>query len=202
MTPSDWSPDGTKIIGVCRNLPDTGRAGVCEVASTPNSKVRVVYGNSSSDFYSAWYSPNGRWISVVERTADQNALDWTGAIAVIPVSGGPLVRVTDGRWNDEKPRWSADGRVLYFVSTRGGFVNVWARRFNPDAGVPEGEPYPVTDFSDLHRYVPTDMGRLEISIAGNTIYLPLTEMSGTIWSLEGLGRKTIGARPMLRAAAN
>ena len=43
---------------------------------------------------------------------------------VVPVSGGPWTRITDNNHWDDKPRWSPDGRTVYFVSRRGGFFNV------------------------------------------------------------------------------
>ena len=55
--------------------------------------------------------------------------------------------MTDGESWDDKPRWSPDGRLIYFVAGRGGFFNVWGVGFLDAAkGKPVGKPFAVTSF--------------------------------------------------------
>ena len=49
-------------------------------------------------------------------------------------------------WAD-KPLWSADGRLIYFVSQAGGLGNVWGVEFDPIAGRPVGRPFQLTNFA-------------------------------------------------------
>jgi WD40-like Beta Propeller Repeat len=44
--------------------------------------------------------------------------------------GGPWIPVTDGTHWDEKHRWSPDGKIIYFVSARSGFYNVFGVHFD------------------------------------------------------------------------
>ena len=55
--------------------------------------------------------------------------------------------MTDGSARDDKTRWSADGRLLYFLSTRGGLANVWAVEMDAATGTPKGQPFAVTQFN-------------------------------------------------------
>jgi Tol biopolymer transport system component len=52
----------------------------------------------------------------------------------------------DHEWPD-KPRWSPDGRTLFFLSRRpASFFNLRAIRFDPERGRPVGDAMPVTNF--------------------------------------------------------
>jgi Tol biopolymer transport system component/DNA-binding winged helix-turn-helix (wHTH) protein len=184
--PVDWSKDDSHLLGSCQPAATLGFS-VCTMPVRPNSSPEIIASERDREFFSPHYSPNQRWISTVERPFPR-ARDWTGGITVIPVSGGARIRLTDGNWNDEKPRWSSDGRAIYFVSNRGGFLNVWGRRFNPDLGKPEGELFQVTRFDDPGRLLPTDMTQVEISTSGNRIFLPITDVAATVWSLDGADR--------------
>src|SRR5262249_1591932 len=76
-------------------------------------------------------SPNGRWI-VFEAVA--NSPNPESTLYVVSASGGAWTRITDSKQWDDKPRWSPDGRTIYFVSRRGGFFNVWGIHFDPAVG--------------------------------------------------------------------
>jgi Tol biopolymer transport system component len=45
---------------------------------------------------------------------------------------------------DWSPAWSPDGRFIYFVSDRGGSMNLWRIEVDEVSGRPRGEPEPVT----------------------------------------------------------
>ena len=76
------------------------------------------------------------------------------AVYAVQARGGEWIPITQGIYWDDKPRWSPDGRVLYFTSARRGFVNVWARRFDPDRGEAIGEAFAVThDFAPKEREI-------------------------------------------------
>ena len=47
------------------------------------------------------------------------------ALYIVPASGGAWTRITNSKNWDDKPRWSPDGRTIYFVSRHGGFNNLW-----------------------------------------------------------------------------
>ncbi|GMR23234.1 MAG: hypothetical protein BMS9Abin37_1644 [Acidobacteriota bacterium] len=51
--------------------------------------------------------------------------------------------MTDGRTKARNPTWSADGRRLFFVSNRGGTMELWQQQIG-EIGAPVGEPVPIT----------------------------------------------------------
>ena len=96
----------------------------------------------------------------------------------VPASGGAWLPITDGQAFDDKPRWSKDGRILYYLSHRDGFFNVWGRRFNSSAGKPQREPFRVTTFRGDGRMIsPENISEVEIAVAGNRLVVPLTDVS-------------------------
>src|SRR3954466_10897714 len=84
-------------------------------------------------------SPDGNTIAFTVTTVleDKNARHtevWTQS-----VSGGPSKRMTAPAFESTAPRWSDDGKILYFTSTRpGSRGNTWAINMNEG-----GEAYAV-----------------------------------------------------------
>jgi len=73
-------------------------------------------------------SPDGRWI-VYDTAAPQEDL------FLVRADGGQARPLTDDRFKDRLPRWSADGRRILFYSDRGGKYDAWAVR--PEDGALE-----------------------------------------------------------------
>ncbi|MEO7271235.1 MAG: hypothetical protein ABIX28_26015 [Vicinamibacterales bacterium] len=108
---------------------------------------------------------------------------------VVPASGGGWTPLTDGTAFDDKPRWSHDGRLLYYLSDRDGFFNVWGRRFDGATGQPDGAPFQVTSFRTSQRMIsPENISDAEIAVDAHRLVLPLTEVSSQIWLLEHVDR--------------
>ena len=138
------------------------------------------------DLLQAHFSPDARWIVFMAQDPKEHG---TSRLYVMPASGGKWIPITDGHDFDDKPRWSTDGRLLYYLSNRGTFLNVWARRFEPQAADPVGEPFRVTSFIGGRRTISPDrINRMEIDIAANRLVLPVTESSSQIWILDRVDR--------------
>jgi len=183
----DWSADGW-VLGNS-NLPVAGHRSIClfPITAAPHAEnqMRVVTSNPDYSLWQMNFSPDQRWISFI-------ALKATGptgsTIYVVPASGGDWVRITEGRYRDDKPRWSPDGRTIYYVSNRTGFLNVWGIRFNPASGGPVGEAFRVTDFESPSRMISTSSATMEISLAADRLVVNITEASGNIWVLDNVDR--------------
>jgi Tol biopolymer transport system component/predicted Ser/Thr protein kinase len=184
--PTDWSPDGRWILGVCVQGKPT-RMVVCllPLSAAPHAEAQARVLVASHPKYNFWqgnYSPDGRWIAV-------NAEDKTGVgistIGVLPASGGEWTPISEGKYWDDTPRWSPDGKTIYFLSSRSGFMNVWGIRFNPANGEPVGEPFRVTSFESPAQMV---QGLQEISVAQDRLVVPVAEVTGNIWMLENVER--------------
>ena len=61
----------------------------------------------------------------------------------IDASGANPIQLTDGRTRVWSPSWSADGRKVFYVSNRGGSMDLWQQAVDSE-GAPIGEPLSVT----------------------------------------------------------
>jgi Tol biopolymer transport system component len=183
LVPDDWSADGSKILAACR--PASGQPHrTCIVSLDGSSRiadVRVVASAPGLSLICPRFSPDERWISFM--AIDRNR-PGTSTLYVMPAAGGPWVAVTEGSSYDDKPRWSGDGRTIYFISDRGGPVNLWGRRFDPASGMPVGEPFQATAFDSPARMVPSELQRAEIAVSADRVFLPLTDTAGDVWVLD------------------
>ncbi len=183
----DWSPDGKWIIGSQES--PSGGAGIwllpLSAAPHAETKARLAASDPAYNLWEPHFSPDSRWIAF-QAVRAIGATDST--IYVMPASGGQWTRITEGKYWDDKPRWSPDGKTIYFISARTGFLNAWAIRFDPVKGQPLGEPFRVTAFESPGHMVPDRLGVLGMSLAANRLVLPIAEVSGGIWMLEDMDR--------------
>ena len=107
---------------------------------------------------------------------------------VMPTTGGPPEQITDGKHFDDKPRWSADGKAIYFLSDRDGFFNIWAMSFDNTKGGRVGSPERVTRFDSPSVMIPKTIGLVELSLSKEALIINLEESSGAIWLLSGVGK--------------
>lgn len=107
------------------------------------------------------------------------------ALYVISATGGPSVEITDGKAWDDKPRWSPDGKTIYFVSGRGAIFNVWGVHFDPVKGKRLGQPFRVSDFTDPTHLIPREyISVSELSLTQTQLVVTMADVSGDIWMLE------------------
>jgi dipeptidyl aminopeptidase/acylaminoacyl peptidase len=146
-------------------------------------------GNIYEGIFEIRLSPNGRWFvfeAVKGGIAPEGATNAT--LCAVPLSGGPWVRITDGQSWDDKPRWSPDGKTIYYISSRTGFLNVWGIRFDPALGRPQGQPFQVTSFESPKLMVADDLDWLSMSFSQDRLVMSMKETSGSIWDLQDVDR--------------
>jgi tricorn protease len=101
-----WSPDGTKMLVANAEhelwLVSTDGAPTRQIAQDPQAEIR------DADF-----SPNGQLIAYSTTRPNRQR-----AIHIQAVAGGEDTVVSSPFESDRMPRFSADGRVLFFVSQR------------------------------------------------------------------------------------
>jgi len=181
----DWSSDGKQLL-VAQQGDQTHEVWLRSAAPMPNSEpARKIISNPAYHLYQPHFSPDGRWI-VFEAIRSQPTLN-ESTLYVTPATGGPWIRITDGKHWDDKPRWAPDGKTLYFVSSRGGFLNVWGIRFDPTKGKVVGDPFRVTFFEGPDLMVPSVMGFVDLSLTQDKLVLNMSKISGSIWLLDNLG---------------
>ena len=190
LSASDWTRDGRKILGSYWDPRDTGPVFLAvwpappAVASQPE---RIVLRSSNHRFWQARFSPDDRWISFVAEAIDEPG---RLSLRVIPSSGAARsdwTRVAaDHPWPD-KPRWSPDGRTLYFLSNKpAGSFNVWGVRMDPMHGQPAGEPFLITGVNRPGLTIDPNLGTAEMDVAGRSLAVTLRRVTGSVWMLSGV----------------
>jgi Tol biopolymer transport system component len=129
-----WSPDGSELVVSTSNFAEpfsrniSGKLFAVKVAT---GERRLI---DDGDAVQPAWSPNGHrvafWGLATGRTGLRDI--WT-----VPAAGpeaGSRVSVTNDAATDWYPQWSADGRWLYFLSDRGGVMNVWRVPIDESSG--------------------------------------------------------------------
>jgi Tol biopolymer transport system component len=180
----DWSADGRYVIA-CGNRYRSGSNGIAFVplAAAPSAerRARLVTADTERALWQAMLSPNGRWIAfqaVPLRDARVTQLH------IVSADGGEWVPVTDGTAFDDKPRWSDDGRLLYFMSSRRGTPNVWAIPIDPERGRPAGVPYVLTQFDARTSLGVEHIAYAELAVGGGRMVVQVAEPAASIWMIE------------------
>jgi len=101
-------------------------------------------------------SPDGKWIVFVLRVTDLETDKGRTDLWLVGTDGMGLRRLTSHPQGDSNPRWTPDGKFVFFISTRSDSAQVWRIR------VDGGEAQQVTD-------LPLDVGNLLVSPNGKHI---------------------------------
>jgi Tol biopolymer transport system component/DNA-binding winged helix-turn-helix (wHTH) protein len=182
ITPDDWSADGQFVLGACRPR-QRDRLAVCLVPVSGIGPSKVLVADPDHDLHNARFSPDQQWI-----TFTRSARGGVSTVCVRRTSGGSVVELTDGTTFEDKAHWSPDGRSVYFVSNRDGFLNVWGRRWDPKTGVARGEVFQVTHFDSPGHQLPARLQSVDVALARNQLFVPVTETTGQIWMLKDMAR--------------
>jgi len=153
-----------------------------------NAKARkLVSCDSKTNLWQSRYSPDGRWILFEAEERKSNLHQST--IYVTPATeGGTWTRITEGKHWDDKPRWSPDGRTVYYLSDRKGFFNVWGIHFDPIKGKPEGGPFQVTNFDSPDLMIADLISDVGLSLTEDKLIVTVAQRSGSIWILDNINQ--------------
>lgn len=174
----DWSSDGRWILfgqGAVRFVGPIDTAAAKKADFLKHPRYSLVQPHLSPDdkwivVIAADVAPGRAQILLVPRTAQVTPAD------------DEWIPVTDGSTFDDKPRWSPDGRMIYFTSDRDGFRCLWAQRLEPTTRRPAGPPLPVYHFHTARRsLLNTGVFKLEIAVARDKIVFNIGEITGNIW---------------------
>ena len=179
-----WSADGNHVLG-------SSELGLTawSVAAAPRAETaaRILASSSRYDLSQSTSSPNGRWVSFVAVKRDEPGV----IVEVMPTTGADdrhWVPVTDEHGWADKPRWSPDGKLLYFTTRKDGFWNLWAVRFDAVQGKPAGAPFQVTHFGNPERELSPLIQSSEVGISAKRLVLTMMERTGSIWTVDTADR--------------
>jgi Tol biopolymer transport system component/predicted Ser/Thr protein kinase len=178
--PVAWSADGSRIVYVYGRPRSVG---LFTIAS--GQKTRLLH-HSRYSLEQAQLSPDGAWISVVAYAEPDRT-----RVFVIPFRGGAAVSedqwipVTDGQTWDDRPRWSPDGKHLYFYSRRDGFGCIWEQALDRITRLPAGAPSAVRHFHSAKRsMMHMGLNTLGLSVAADHLIFNLLEQAGNVWVIQ------------------
>ena len=153
--------------------------------ATTTAEMRTIVADPDHAIYQGRFSPDGRWVIF---NAQSRKTVGTSVLGVVPATGGKWTPLTDARLWADKPRWSPDGRTIYFISNRNGaFFDVWGLPFDPDSGRAAGEEFRVTRNESPSRTVAA-AGGSELGVSSNWLVVPIVEAKGSVWVLDGIKR--------------
>jgi Tol biopolymer transport system component len=136
-----WSPDGTMLAYATERvgLMPLNWEGVSELWVVPVDGGEARRLGSGDGVMPRW-SPHGHRIVFQTRLGTNAQMD----IMTMPAQGGEPTPLLSDAATDWSPTWSPDGRFIYFISDRGGSMNLWRIPVDEESGRPSGEPEPVT----------------------------------------------------------
>jgi len=100
--------------------------------------------------------------------------------ASMPV--GEWIPITSETEFSGRPRWSGDGKTIFYLSTRDGFSCVWGQHFDPQSGRTTSSPFAIIHYHNP-RFSPHVVVEraFSLSAAGDSIYLNVGEINSSVW---------------------
>lgn len=170
--PYGFSPDGLKMV---YRTP----SGLGLLDLTTGEKTPLV--EAGLNLTEARISPDGRWI-VFEETAAGASRIWLARFRKSPIPRSDWHPITDGSGWDDRPRWSPNSHLLYFLSDRDGFRCIWAQRLESRAKGVFGLPFAVyhshNSRSSLVNVNPVYAG---LEVASDMVVFVNSETAGNVW---------------------
>lgn len=96
---------------------------------------------------------------------------------------GAWIPITSELEFSDRPRWSADGKTIFYLSTRDGFSCVWGRHFDVKSGRVTSRPFAVMHYHNS-RFSPAAVASrsFNLSVFGDSVYLNVGEINASIWT--------------------
>jgi serine/threonine protein kinase len=177
INPTGWF-DGSRAVFYREGIPSSVK--MVDLNTGQSTIVLEAHGLALGN--ANWSPENEYLLFTASAASSKNQVFAVGFSRSTGKVAGKWVPITDeSEWSD-RPRWSSDGKTVFYISTRDGFHCVWGRHFDAKLGRATGSPFPIKHYHDL-RLSPALVAwhGFSLSVAGNSIYLNPGEESETIW---------------------
>jgi len=173
-----WSKDGNHIL---HSFQVQNPLMAIRALDTRTGAKDVIVQHKQNNLWQGQLSPDGQWIAFLAAKPDQSK-----CVFVAPfrreVPESEWIPITDFIRENDKPRWSPDGNLLYFTSDRDGWRCIWAQRLDHATKRPVGEAFGVFHAHSAKRSLGmVGIGPLEISVAAGRMVFVMGEASGNLW---------------------
>jgi eukaryotic-like serine/threonine-protein kinase len=170
-----WTNDGRQVFF------KKGDA-IC-LLNVPGGEQTILLDHPKHALWQAQLTADSRWVAFVEVRGEGHT-----QIHIAPFRAGvppqQWIDLTEADAENDKPRWSPSGNLLYYTSTRDGFRCIWAQRLDPATKHPVGDPFAVLHFHSTVRSLSNvSLYSLETSVAPGKLMFVLGERRGNLWTL-------------------
>ena len=177
-SPTGWF-DGNRAVFYREGAPSK-----IKLANLETGEIRTVIEESGTSLGEANWSPENQYLLfTVSKGGEEKQIFAMYFPKSTGTASGKWIPITGAsEWND-RPRWSGDGKYIFYVSTRDGFSCIWGQHFDPTSGKPKGPPFAVQHYHNLRSSVGIIRAQsFNLSVAHDAIYLNVGEETSSIWT--------------------
>lgn len=136
--------------------------------------------------HSVTISGDDRWLAFNVASASGNMELGVARVGAQPAGEKDWVVMAEDDRYLESPRWSPDGRVLYWLAMKNGRCAIWARRFDPETGAAIGETVEVFHPREPNVQLNVPRANGVVDVAPDRLVFYRAEVRGNVYSLETL----------------
>ena len=169
-----WSPDGRELALAEDNVWDFENRNTYPSASrlwAINVETRQRRVITEHDAVQPDWSPHGQRLAFWGEQKGGHRDIWT-----VAASGGEPTPVTDDAFIDWNPVWSPDGDYLYFLSNRGGEMNLWRVMIDEKTGALRGAPEAAN--------LPNNCQQVSFARNGSSLIYGQNTRSENLWQID------------------
>lgn len=179
--PSDWSPDGNRILFE----PSQENVTIMLLDLTSGKSFEVAH-HSRFHLYDGRFSSDGAWISFHARPNGDSRRLYVAPLRIGgAVDESEFIAVDQGARYEGASSWAPDDSRLYYLSDGDGFVCLWSRAFETRSKKTLGDPSAVAHFhhrSKSFAGLAPPFLKTSTTVAG--VVFSLREVSGNVWMAE------------------
>jgi Tol biopolymer transport system component len=169
---SDWSPDGTRVIGECNPVSN----GICQLDPATDKVRGLLKDPQGGELLYPSFSWDGKWVAFMLRRGGRTV------IGVTPVRGdGSLageaewIRISSEDINASRPRFAPDGSSLYYLIARGSSMMLMRQKLDPDSKRPSGDAVQLAPIPF------SGAGVSLISVTRDRLFFNTSEVRSNVW---------------------